>query len=179
MTAIDPAHVGSLAPGRDSGSRFLRGLGLEVWHWTELALAQLSAVGPREEDYRVYDAALEAQFRPKATWSDVTLITEWPERARPVPATAGGCLGQEGLSSDLVNSFSDRNRFRWDLAARGETAGRVRSLVFSRVGYDHTGERALVFVDQDCGLCGGGHYLLLRRGGDGWSIETMCTMWER
>lgn len=48
----------------------------------------------------------------------------------------------------------------------------------SRVGFNRTKDRALVYFQHWCGnLCGSGHYLLLSKGRDGWKVDFKRMIW--
>ncbi len=181
--------------GVDSTLRMVHGNALEVQRWAGVVLANVSPFGPGEEDYRVYNAALQAWFDGVHNIaSPVYLMTDWPKHVRPVPGSRTGCFDNGGPSQELVSEFSSRNRFRWGLSARPdverlagllrpsekasrELGGPIEHVVLSRVAYDRSGDRALVYLAHYCGLCGGGSYILLRRAGNSWSVEDGCLMW--
>lgn len=49
---------------------------------------------------------------------------------------------------------------------------------FSRVGYDKSGRKALVYFVNWCGsLCGTGNYVLLEKGEKGWVVQETAGMW--
>jgi len=48
----------------------------------------------------------------------------------------------------------------------------------SNVGFDNTRRQALVYFIHRCGfLCGTGHYILLSKQGDVWSVDQIAMMW--
>jgi len=49
-------------------------------------------------------------------------------------------------------------------------------LSVSGIGFNLTGDRALIFVRYSCSLCGFGEYLLLRKK-EKWSVEDECRVW--
>ncbi len=50
--------------------------------------------------------------------------------------------------------------------------------VFSRVGFDGSGEKAVVYVMKACPLCGLGAFFLVQRADVGWTVTGSCLAWE-
>jgi hypothetical protein len=52
-----------------------------------------------------------------------------------------------------------------------------RYVQFGRVGFDTTGETAIVYYDFFCGLCGEGGFAVLIREGDRWIVSQDANRW--
>ncbi len=55
--------------------------------------------------------------------------------------------------------------------------GNAGVILLSRVGYSRDGAQVLVYVTTACPLCGSGEYVLLARGGNGWTIVARAQDW--
>ena len=166
----------------------------EAKRLTDCGVAFLTPFGPEREDYRVYDAAMDAMFPTAAEFPPVYLVTNWPDDVRPVPAPREMCFGAVAPTPDLLHDFWSRNQMRWGLSsrfrmtkpatllppaefARRKLGGPVERVELSRVGYDDRGN-ALVYLAHYCGLCGGGYYMLLtHESNDAWAVVDFCMMW--
>lgn len=160
----------------------------------DCALARATPLGPSDEDFQVYNAAYEAFFSKAATRPPIYLVTAWPNEVRPVPL---GCFGAGDPAVDIVRNFGDRNETQWGLARRFQLEPEVNTLEpiqfvrralegedierveFSRVGYDATHSRALVYLAHHCVLCSGGYYAVVARDKQGhWSVVDYCVEWQ-
>jgi hypothetical protein len=76
--------------------------------------------------------------------------------------------------------WNPHTRNGWEALAR-QHPGAGGQHEFSRVGYDHTRETALVFYRNRCGnICAWIHYVVLRRGpGDAWKVRTALTTYTQ
>jgi len=88
-------------------------------------------------------------------------------------------IGQEGLDRFFKPGQPDENfLFRaWErfYEKYPHSPGYV---MLSRVGYNATGDQAMVYAARCChGLCGEGRYMLLTKGGDGWKIKNELHLW--
>jgi hypothetical protein len=133
----------------------------------------------------------------------VTRPVEPHSFVRPVPTTVPPCFVTTGDPRDLLESFELANRlagvvpaaiqrdldlelvaaaeftaadgsFSWDefYRRRGRPASLVR---LSNVGFSSE-ERAIVFVEYACPLCGFGTYLVLGKGRT-WFVIDRCDVW--
>ena len=178
--------------GLSSTTALARNYLREAARLADCAAARVTPLGPTAEDYEVYSAVSEALFSPRTTRPPIYLVTDWPDDARP---SLERCSEAEGTTSEVVRDFGAQNKRQWGLARRfrlswevtvvrpidlaehalGERAERVQ---FSRIGYDRSHQRALVYVAHYCPLCGGADYVVVARDPQrGWSIVDRCLVW--
>jgi hypothetical protein len=139
---------------------------------------------PSADEYAVWSAAADAEFAGR-----YRLVFVDPHTATPIAYDSSDIerFRAHGLPADLVDDYVTRNRHvarvhsgrlsTRKLPVLPELGGPVdvvghliagRWLTFSRVGFDRSGNRALVTVRVLCGdMCGESAMLVLARGSDG------------
>jgi len=178
--------------GRSSATALAHAYLQEASRLTDCAVAGITPLGPSAEDYEIYSAVSEGVSSEGATRPPIYLITEWPQEARPALER---CTEAEGPASEVVRDFGLRNQIQWGLSrsfrvsrdrtflrpidltesALGEGTERVQ---FSRIGYDRSHERALVYVAHHCPLCGAAYYVVVARDTHHrWSAVNRCLVW--
>jgi len=179
-----------------SSTSLVNGYLKETARLVQCGVARVTPFGPADEDYRVYGAVMKTMW-PKSTGGPPAyLLTDWPKDVRPIPTPNAACFDAAAPVAPLRRDFENRNRARWGLSARlggaagsgslgpielarGELGGGSPERVeFSRIGYDETQHRALLYLAHYCALCGGGYYLLLERDShNDWAVIGQCPMW--
>jgi hypothetical protein len=93
----------------------------------------------------------------------------------PLPHLAAGKVRLD--PEEYRRIFADEKTDGWKTFDRlyPNSAG---YLSLSAVGFNRTGDRALVYYSQFCGwTCAEGAYVLLRKGAGGWEVERKQVMW--
>jgi hypothetical protein len=182
----------AIVGGHSSATALVRLYLHETARLVECAVARVTPLGPTAEDYEIYSAVSDGVSAEGASRPPIYLVTDWPEDAHPALEL---CTEREGLTNDIVRDFGTRNKNQWGLARRFRFSGdrafvrpidlaegalgeQAEMVQFSRIGYDRSHQRALVYVAHYCPLCGAAYYVVVARDAQHrWSAVNRCLVW--
>jgi hypothetical protein len=95
--------------------------------WFQLAMSSMTPVGPRGEDYVVYEELLNTAIAGSPGVQDISRLTEWPEHSRPILQCARIMRVARVLRFAVYQVLSDHRV--WLLLSVGDAPGAPYTVV--------------------------------------------------